>query len=262
MIALRLQVPGDPADHSNGAFAEHIKAKAGTHINLSDNISFEDAATLGVGITTVGQALYQTLGLPFPPAKVESPTPILIYGASTATGTLAVQYAKLSGCEVYVTASPHNFDLLRKLGADHVFNYRDADVGTKIREATGDKLGLVFDCISEGNSTSIAAAALSSKGGHLTTLLPVKDFPREDVKLSMTFAYTALGEKFNDNFPAKPEDYEFGSKFWKAAEELFNSGKIVAHPTEVRKGLEGVPQGLKDLEDGKVSGTKLVYTVE
>jgi NADPH:quinone reductase-like Zn-dependent oxidoreductase len=225
-------------------------------------MSFEDAATLGVGITTVGQGLYQELGLPFPPAKVQEPTPVLIYGGSTATGTLAIQYAKLTGCEVIATASSHNFDLLRKLGADHVFDYKDADVGAKIRKATDDKLKLVFDCIAEGNSSDITAAAISSTGGHVATLLPVKDYPRDDVKTQFTFAYTALGEKYNDRFPASQTDYEFGAKFWKVAQDWINSGKIRTHPVEVRKGLDGVPQGLQDLKDGKVSGVKLVYKVE
>ncbi|KAF1938720.1 GroES-like protein [Clathrospora elynae] len=252
---------GDPADHSNGAFAEHIKAKAGIHLKIADNISFEDAATLGVGITTVAQGLYQELSLPLPPAKVQEPTTVLIYGGSTATGTLAIQYAKLSGCEVIATASPHNFDLLRKLGADQVFDYNEPNVGAKIRKATNDKLKLVFDCIAEGNSFGITAAAISSSGGHMSALLPVK-YPRSDVKTKLNIAYTALGEKYNDQFPASETDYEFGVKFWKSAEDLLNCGKIKAHPVEVRKGLEGVPQGLQDLKDGKVSGVKLVYKVE
>lgn len=186
----------------------------------------------------------------------------MIYGASTATGTLAVQYAKLTGCEVFATASPHNFDLVRKLGADHVFDYRDPDVGAKIRKAANDKLKLVFDCISEGGSFEIGAAAIGANGGHLAALLPVKDFPREDVKTNFTFAYTALGEKYNERVPASQSDYEFGAKFWKVAEDLINSGKIKTHPVEVRNGLEGVPQGLQDLKDGKVSGVKLVFKVE
>jgi NADPH:quinone reductase-like Zn-dependent oxidoreductase len=233
-------------------------------MRINENISFEDAATLGVGITTVAQGLFQELGLPLPPNKVQEPTPILIYGASTATGTLAIQYAKLVGCEVFATASPHNFDLLRRLGADHVFNYKEADVGAKIREASNDKLKLVFDCIGEGASTEICAAAISSSGGHLSALLvPPENFSRkDDVKAAWTLGYTALGEKYSDKFPASQTDYEFGSNFWKISEELINSGKIRTHPTEVRKGLEGVPQGLKDLKDGKVSGVKLVFTVE
>lgn len=131
--------------------------------------------------------MYQELGLPFPPTKVQESTPLLIYGASTATGTLAVQYAKLSGCEVFATASPHNFDLLRKLGADHVFDYKDPEVGAKIRKASDNKLKLVFDCISENGSFEIAAAAIGPDGGHLAALLPVKDFTRDDVKTKTTF---------------------------------------------------------------------------
>jgi NADPH:quinone reductase-like Zn-dependent oxidoreductase len=86
---------GDPDEHENGAFAEHIAAKGDMQMRVGDNISFEEAATLGVGVTTVGQGLYQSLGLPLPPAKVQEPTSILIYGGSTATGVLAIQYAKL-----------------------------------------------------------------------------------------------------------------------------------------------------------------------
>ncbi|KAF2743607.1 GroES-like protein [Sporormia fimetaria CBS 119925] len=251
---------GDPENHENGAFAEHVTAKGDIQMKIGDNISFEDAATLGVGVTTVGQGLYQSLGLPMPPAKVEKHTPILIYGGSTATGALAIQYAKYSGCEVITTCSPHNFDLCKRLGADHVFDYKDPEVGKKIRELTKNNLTLAFDTISEKGSPEICADALSSKYGHYSCILPVKDFPRDEVKNTFTLAYTVFGEKFNDYFPASQKDFEFGKKFWKASEELFNSGKIKAHTVEVREGgLEAIPQGLRDLEDGKVSGVKLVY---
>jgi NADPH:quinone reductase-like Zn-dependent oxidoreductase len=240
-----------------------VKAKEGINLKFGENVSFEDAATLGVGISTVAQGLYQELGLPLPPNKVQEPTSVLIYGASTATGTLAVQYAKLSGCEVYATSSPHNHDLIKKLGADHVFNYKEADIGATIQKASNNKIKHVFDCIGEGTSTEICVAAVSSSGGHVSALLPPpSDISRKDVKVVFTLAYTALGEKYSDRFPASLTDYEFGSKFWKVSEELINSGKIKTHPVEVRSGLEGVPQGLQDLKDGKVSGVKLVYKVE
>ncbi|KAF2463086.1 GroES-like protein [Lindgomyces ingoldianus] len=253
----------NPDNHNDGAFAEHITAKGDLQMRLADNISYTDAATLGVGITTVAQALYQSLGLPFPPAKVSSPTPILIYGASTATGTLAIQFAKLSGCEVFATASPHNLDLLRNLGADHVFDYREPGVGAKIHDATNNKLALVLDCITDQGSPEICCEAISSNGGHYSALgLNAGKLPRDDVKNSLTVAYSALGERFSDRFPAKLEDFEFAVKFWRIAEELVNSGRIKAHPAEVREGgLDGVIQGLKDLKDGKVSAVKLVYEI-
>lgn len=65
-------------------------------MHIPDGISFEDACTVGVGIGTVGYGLYKVLGLPFPDTiPAASHTPILIYGGSTATGTIAIQFAKL-----------------------------------------------------------------------------------------------------------------------------------------------------------------------
>jgi NADPH:quinone reductase-like Zn-dependent oxidoreductase len=58
-------------------------------------MSFEEGSTLGVAITSCGQGLYQQLGLPLPNNPTSSPLAVLIYGASTATGTIAVQLAKL-----------------------------------------------------------------------------------------------------------------------------------------------------------------------
>lgn len=79
----------------DGSFAEFAMVKDGHIAKIPNGMSFEDAATLGVGITTVGQALYMTLKLPLPTEPAKTPFPILIYGGSTATGMLAIQYAKL-----------------------------------------------------------------------------------------------------------------------------------------------------------------------
>ncbi|KAJ5706638.1 chaperonin 10-like protein [Penicillium malachiteum] len=103
-----------------GAFAEYIIAKGDVQMQIPDNLSFEEAATLGIGIATVGQGLYQSLKLALPTSPLTTPEPLLIYGGSTATGTLAIQYAKLSGYKVLTTCSPHNFELVKNLGADEI----------------------------------------------------------------------------------------------------------------------------------------------
>jgi len=81
----------------DGAFAEYIVAKADVTLKLPGQLGFEEAASLGLQIYTVGQGLYQSLQLPWPtePVKVEGKFPILIYGGSTAMGTLGIQMAKL-----------------------------------------------------------------------------------------------------------------------------------------------------------------------
>jgi NADPH:quinone reductase-like Zn-dependent oxidoreductase len=69
-------------------------------MHIPPNISYEEAATLPCGLATVALALYKHLSLPLPTLPIsheeekDGPT-ILIYGGSTATGTLAIQFAKL-----------------------------------------------------------------------------------------------------------------------------------------------------------------------
>jgi NADPH:quinone reductase-like Zn-dependent oxidoreductase len=67
-------------------------------MKIPDDMSFEDASALGVGIVTVGQGMYQSMRLPWPEVGKETAGKngsILIYGGSTATGAYAIQFAKL-----------------------------------------------------------------------------------------------------------------------------------------------------------------------
>ncbi|KAI1458276.1 oxidoreductase-like protein [Annulohypoxylon moriforme] len=247
-----------------GAFAEHVIAHSNIAIKVPDNLPMEEAATLGVGVTTAGQGLYQSLGLPWPNAPAEKSFPILIYGGSTATGTLAIQYAKLSGLQVVTTCSPRNFDLVRSLGADHVFDYNSPTVGADILKVTNGEIAHVFDCISEGSSPAISAEAIGPKGGKYSALLPV-EFPRKDVTSAMTLGYVAIGEpfsKFGMEWKVTPEDFEFGSKFWSVTEDLLAQGKLKVHPVSLREGgLDGILGGLEEMRQNKVSGKKLVYKI-
>jgi NADPH:quinone reductase-like Zn-dependent oxidoreductase len=72
----------------DGAFAEYIVAKADVTLKMPNHMRFEEAASLGVQVYTVGQGLYQSLQLPWPtkPGNPEESFPILIYGGSTSMG--------------------------------------------------------------------------------------------------------------------------------------------------------------------------------
>src|ERR1700743_2379589 len=93
-----------------------------------------------------------------------------------------------SGYKVLATSSPHNFDLLKSMGADAVFDYKDPDCALKIRQFTGGNLRLAWDCISEDSSAKICTDALAS-GGAYGTILQVRS-PRDDVDLKYTLGYT------------------------------------------------------------------------
>lgn len=78
-----------------GAFADYVVAEADFVLELPEGLSFEEASTLPIGILTAGLALYKTLNLPRPQQQQQhqqQPGPYaLVYGASTATGTLVTQ---------------------------------------------------------------------------------------------------------------------------------------------------------------------------
>ena len=96
------------ANAENGAFARYIAVKEDIQMHIPDNVRFEAAATTGVGIGTTGYGLYKVLDLPFPDSttsdhysQTEARDTVLIYGGSTATGSIAIQLAKLYDCDIY-----------------------------------------------------------------------------------------------------------------------------------------------------------------
>ena len=246
-------------------------AKGDLAIRTPDNLSDEEAATLGVAVSTVGQGLYQALKLPLPTAPATDSPPILIWGGATATGLLGIQFAALSGYQVHATSSPAQFDYLRSLGAAAVYDYRSPSVSADIKAATGGKLKVAWDCVASEETGRAAAEALADEGGAYASLLPVPDEVIHGASASatnaLTLAYTVFGEPFEKfkAFPAVPADYEFAKTFWELSRGLLAEGKIRPARGFVnrdgKKGLEGVLAGLQELREDKVRGGKLVYTL-
>jgi NADPH:quinone reductase-like Zn-dependent oxidoreductase len=83
----------------DGVFAEYAMVKGDVQMKIPDGLSFEQAATCPLGVATVAQGLYQkALKLNLPNNPTKSGEWVLIYGGSSATGSLGVQYAKLYVC--------------------------------------------------------------------------------------------------------------------------------------------------------------------
>jgi NADPH:quinone reductase-like Zn-dependent oxidoreductase len=78
---------------------------------------------------------------------------------------------------------------VKSLGAEAAFDYNDPDCSKKINEHTSDSVKLALDCIAEGDSTKITTAAISSSGGKIASLLPLKDQAlRSDIEYSVSRA--------------------------------------------------------------------------
>ena len=77
---------------------------------------------------------------------------VLIHGASGATGIASVQLAKASGITVIGTAgSDAGKDLVRKQGADFVFNHREQNYIDKIKELFPNGVDIVLEMLANVN---------------------------------------------------------------------------------------------------------------
>jgi len=102
------------------SFAEFVRAREDRVLLKPRDLSFEQAATLGVAGRTALQGLRDH-------AQVKPGQRVLIHGAGGGVGTFAVQIAKALGAYVTAVTGPKNVDIAASLGADEVIDYAKED---------------------------------------------------------------------------------------------------------------------------------------
>ena len=152
-----------------GTYAEKVCWPASTQLALKpSNLNFEEAAALPYG------GLLATFFLRR--LKVGAGRRVLIYGASGAIGTAAVQLARHLGAEVTGVCSTGNLELVRSLGAATVVDYTKEDFTQR-----GERYDVIFDAVGKRKSAQAmasSAAALASGG----VAMSVDDsFPRTNM---------------------------------------------------------------------------------
>jgi NADPH:quinone reductase-like Zn-dependent oxidoreductase len=123
---------------AEGAFQTYTVLLSHMATPIPAAMSYEAAAVLPLGISTAACGLFQTdflaLGAPSL-APTPSGRTLIVWGGSTSVGSNAIQLAVAAGYDVMTTASPRNFDYVRKLGASEVFDYRSPTVVTDMAGA-------------------------------------------------------------------------------------------------------------------------------
>lgn len=252
-----------------GCLAEYALVKGDAQFSvdaLGDAVQEEQTAGLGIAFSTAFHGLYHTMKLPWPEAGAPGTRDaVLIYGGTTTTGLIAIQLAKLSGLKVLTTCSPKNFDLVRSLGADHVFDYKDAAVCiSDMRALVGDDLKYVLDCFGASEAPRICGEVIGSNDGiHVSVSPRVPAQKDKDVAFHFTQGQKALGEPFLFMGQVTPPDakaFEDWKTFILLCERLIREGKIKLIPAKVVGSFESVADTLDLLRAWGVHATKLVCT--
>jgi NADPH:quinone reductase len=128
----------DAENAKGGFYAEYVAVDESKAARVPDRLDDLQAGAGAVTGLTAHQGIDGAL-------KVRRGETVLIFGASGAVGTLAVQLAKRHGARVLATASGRRATtLVRRLGANAVVDARSEDVADRLRALTPDGIDAVL----------------------------------------------------------------------------------------------------------------------
>lgn len=135
-------------------------ARPGVMTSMPPELSYTEAAALPYGGMLAGFYLRQ--------ANIQLGQHVLIYGASGAIGTTAIQLAKHQyGAEVTAVCSTRNLELVQSLGADHVLDYTTQDT-----PPAGVTYDVMLDAVGMRKTSALrnALMALFVEGGNFVSV--------------------------------------------------------------------------------------------
>jgi NADPH2:quinone reductase len=139
-----------------GGYAEYAVCDWGRVVPIPDDMTFEEAATLPIALGTMHDALVTN-------GRLKAGESVLIQGASSGVGLMALQIAKLLGAKLVIGTSttPNRRARLKDFGADLVIDTSDRSWPELVLKATnGAGVELIIDQISgslmDGNMRAAA----------------------------------------------------------------------------------------------------------
>ncbi|WP_342527253.1 zinc-binding dehydrogenase [Chryseomicrobium sp. FSL W7-1435] len=229
--------------HKQGVFAEFAVTTARTVSRIPDSVSFEEAAALPTAAYTAYQALFRK----FPMNVIDT---LLIHAGAGGVGGFAIQFAKQAGKTVYSTASKHNHDYVKSLGADAVIDYREEDVKARVMELTdGRGVNAVLDTVNRDSATQ--SLDLIAYGGHLAHIAGAPDYTHiTPFTRVISYHEVALGANHMQNDEIAEQDL---ARIGDDVLRMLAAGKIKSL-LERTISLEEIPQALEELSERHVKG--------
>jgi NADPH:quinone reductase-like Zn-dependent oxidoreductase len=165
-----------------GAHAEYLCVRESARItHMPAGSSFAEAAAVPDGVQNAMSCLRA--------AKLKPGQRILVYGASGAIGTAAVQLARHFGLDVTAVTSTSNLEVVRSLGPDRVI-----DRGKEDFTRNGETYDSIFDAVGK-HSFKGCKGSLTPGGTYL---------PTDGARNLFLALWTARGKGRRVLFPAAP----------------------------------------------------------
>lgn len=165
---------------THGGYAEYVKVPFRNVLSIPENLPFEQAAAFPLVSVTASHMLFALAGL-------QHGETVLIMGAGSGVGSMAIQLAKLAGSRVITTVgSDEKIPKAVVLGADAVINHSKEKVAERVKLLTeGKGVDVVIEHIGpEVWETCLASLA---KGGRLITCGATTG---AEVKLDLRYVYS------------------------------------------------------------------------
>jgi NADPH:quinone reductase-like Zn-dependent oxidoreductase len=154
-----------------GAYAEYICLRQDKLVDLKpSNVTYEEAAAIPYGGLMALCFLKK--------ANIQAGQRALIYGASGAIGTAAVQLARNFGAEITGVCSGANVELVESLGATTVIDYTKEDFTKR-----DDRYDLIFNAVGTSKAKLQCEGSLTPAGKHITVDDGLANLKREDLRL-------------------------------------------------------------------------------
>ncbi len=232
--------PGDEVfGWCKGAFAEHVSVSEDALALKPANLTFEQAAAVGVSAFTALQALRDQ-------GNVQPGQKVLITGASGGVGTFAVQIAKSFGAEVTGVCSTRNVDMVRSIGADQVIDYTQEDF-----TQNGQRYDLILDNV--GNrSLADTRRALTPNGTLLANGAPVSGWVGGLGRPVTAFVLSLFVSQQGRPFVSMPNKEDLTT-----LKELAEAGKVTPVIDRTYP-LSETPEAMAHVGEGHAQGTTII----
>ncbi|QYT01786.1 hypothetical protein H0G86_008805 [Trichoderma simmonsii] len=234
-----------------GSLQKYVIAPETLTMKIGDT-PFEEAATLVSGWAAYS-ALFRALPLE-PPINgqiTKKNEKVLIWGASSVLGSVAVQVAEAAGYNVVGVASGRNASLVKSLGNVQFVDRTSATAADDVLALGPYKA--VFAAQDDAEDQVKIGKVLAAQGGGTFNSTAGN---RSGVTLPE--GVTATFHQYLFDF-LKPEEREFTKwVWWGHFEEAIISRRLTPIPWEVRGDLTAVAGAWESLRNGSVSGKRLI----